>query len=185
MCRHLSLSGYPNDRAIYHNSVTSVTGSGCYHAIIGCSVHVVSWYGGWLWVVTRSFQMAMMIRGPHISFKTIVCSSYTCPFQQVGLKHLHNVYTSRGYPSDSLLPCRRQDMRREEFCATFKKKKTGSGQLCFWTHLQSWYSKHFPERLVSPFQIPYLYSQDHIPLQLHLRTSLSHADVFHGHSTFF
>jgi len=162
----------------------SVKGFDCCRTITSCSIHVASWYGRWLCVVTHAFHMETTVGGLHISFKIVVHSFYTCPSRQVGLQHLRDVYPPRGYLSDSFLPGRRQGMRGEEFRAMFKNTKMGSGQLCFWPHLQSWYSKRFPKRLVSPFHILHLSLQDHVPFQLHLSTDKSYIDVFHGQSTF-
>jgi hypothetical protein len=94
-----------------------------------------------MWRVTvdchSCFQDGNDGQGTTHFFKTVVCSAYTCPSRQVGFQHLRDVYPPRGYTSDSLLPDRKQDTGREEFRATFKKTKMGSGQLCFWPYLQS------------------------------------------------
>jgi hypothetical protein len=84
-----------------------------------------------MWRVTVDchlcFQDDNVGQGTMHFFKTVVCSTYTCPSRQVGFQHLRDVYPSCGYMSESLLPGRKQDTGRKESCATFEKTKMGSG----------------------------------------------------------
>jgi hypothetical protein len=127
--------------------------------------------------------MATMVRGPHISFKTVVCSTYTCPSRQVGFQHLRDVYPPCGIPIRFLASRRKQDTRREEFHATFKKTKMGS--------------VNYVSGLICSLDILSIFLRD----QLHLfrfftclrktcspSASFEHwlepRDIFHGRSTF-
>jgi hypothetical protein len=103
----------------------SVTGSGCCRAITGCGMHMASWCGGCLLVVAHAFQVATTVGGPHISFKTVMCFSYTCPSQQVGLQHLRDEYPPHGCPSDFLFLGRKQDTREKNFVPRSKRQKWG------------------------------------------------------------